>query len=146
MNTMTRFRSFLPWTSTEPRDAAMDRFWKRFLEWDDARLTDFAPTIDVVEGPDAYRLRAELPGVARQDVHVTMSGDVLTIRGEKRHDQKHEEESFWRYESTFGAFERTIRLPQAAPDQKVTAKLTDGVLRMNVAKRKEARSREITID
>lgn len=127
-----------------PFDTTLERFWRRFLDWETGDGGTFAPITNVVEQPDSYLVTVELPGVRKEDVHVTLSHDVLTLHGEKRADTETEAEGFRCFEATYGAFQRAITLPDAA-DQDVEAELADGVLRIVVRKRKEARAKEIAV-
>ena len=97
-----------------------------------------APRIDVAEDGQSVMLTAELPGVSENDIDVSLVGDQLTIKGEKRsaHDDKKESEGFTvhRRERSYGAFQRTITIPyQIDPDQ-VAAQFKDGILKITLPK------------
>ena len=101
-----------------------------------------APRIDVAEDGQSVMLTAELPGVSENDIDVSLVGDQLTIKGEKRseHDDKKESEGFTvhRRERSYGAFQRTITIPyQIDPDQ-VAAQFKDGILKITLPKPTEA--------
>ena len=92
------------------------------------------------------RIQAELPGVSEKDVDISLDGDVLTIRGEKRQERKQEREGVHISERSFGTFQRSLRLPfQVNPDQ-VEARFENGVLSMTVPKAQpQERSRRIQV-
>jgi len=86
------------------------------------------PQINVSETESEVRITAELPGVAEKDVDVTLDDDVLTIRGEKRMEQKEDKENYHFVERSFGRFMRSIRLPQSVNRDQVKANVENGVL------------------
>ena len=106
----------------------------------------WGPGVDVVEDNDAYRLYAELPGMKKDDVHVELNDNVLTLRGEKRIERKDEGESWHRIERREGTFERSFSLAKPINHDGITAKFTDGVLVVTVPKAEEAKPRQISID
>jgi len=134
------------------RDFAMDAFEElsRFLDlgWDNAGLYDHAlsPAVDLVESEDGFTLKADLPGVAKKDLELSVENNVLTIKGEKEggKDEK-KEKRFYRRETWSGSFRRTISLPQAADPGKVEAQLKNGVLTIQIGKREELKPRQIPV-
>ncbi len=100
--------------------------------------TDFSPRIDVSETDKEVLISAELPGVEEKDIEVTVSGDQLVIKGEKKSevDEKSEKEgrSFHRVERSYGSFQRAMTLPFAIDGDKVQANFKDGVLRLSLTK------------
>lgn len=86
------------------------------------------PQINVSETDSEIRITAELPGVAEKDVDVTLDDDVLTIRGEKRLEQKEDKENYHFVERSFGRFMRSVRLPQSVNREQVRANVENGVL------------------
>jgi HSP20 family protein len=106
---------------TGPSGAAMERF-------------EFSPALDLTENDKQVRLRAEIPGVDEKDVEISLEGDMLTIKGEKREERKEEGEHRRLYESAYGSFERDIRLPFEPRDQDVKAEFKNGVLTVTIQK------------
>src|SRR5258706_2951067 len=84
---------------------AMDRWFGDFSP------AAFQPRVDVVDDGDALRITAELPGMDRQDVEVTIEDDYIALRGEKKLEKKNEEKGCYRIERSFGSFQRVIPLP-----------------------------------
>jgi HSP20 family protein len=105
----------------------------------------YAPRFDVKETRDAYVLKADLPGVKDEEVDVSLSGNMLTISGEKEEEHKEEEEQYYAMERTYGSFSRSFSLPDSVDGEHVTAELKDGVLTVNVPKRPEAQPKKIAI-
>ncbi|MBZ6078798.1 Hsp20/alpha crystallin family protein [Microvirga puerhi] len=97
----------------------------------------FVPAhINVSETADDLRVTAELPGVAPEDVDITLDNGVLTIRGEKRFEKKDEKESFHFVERSYGSFQRSLRLPFAVSPNQVHATFDNGVLTVSIPKSK----------
>jgi HSP20 family protein len=105
----------------------------------------FSPAADIHENPEAFVLRLDLPGVAQKDVRVTMMGDTLTIRGERKYEPSQDKDNVHYRERVFGSFERTFTLTAPVSPDKVRASYRDGVLEVTVPKAEEARAREIEI-
>ena len=102
--------------------------------------------MDVAETEKELRITAELPGVSEQDVEVTLEGDVLTIRGEKKHERKDEQENYHFVERSYGRFQRSLRLPFPAEPDQVQARFDNGVLTVTVPKsERQQRSRRIQV-
>jgi len=104
-------------------------------------FTFTVPAIDVAENPKAYKLTAELPGMEAKDVEVTVSGDMLTIKGEKRQETEEKEEDFYLCERSFGSFERSFTLPAGVDRDKISSGLVKGVLTVTLPKTAEAQKR-----
>jgi len=101
-----------------------------------------APRIDVSETDQELKVLAELPGVDQKDVEITLTDDVLTIRGEKRAEREDKQQNYHVMERSYGSFARSIRLPfQANPDQ-VQATFKDGVLAVTMPKPAEVQQKE----
>jgi HSP20 family protein len=147
MNTLVPFRSLFPTTGESllsRLDMPIDRLWRRLLQMESLGNDSFSPPANVVEKSDSYVVKVELPGIPREDIHVTLSDNILSIRGEKREEKTNETDSWRCQESSYGVFERSMSLPNAA-DQDVDAQLHSGVLTVTVKKRKEARMKEIPV-
>ncbi len=99
-----------------------------------------APRINITETRDAYQISAELPGVEEQDVDISLSGDVLTIKGERREEQESSERNYHRIESAYGAFQRSITLPEDADRDNINANFRNGILTIEVGKNAESQA------
>jgi HSP20 family protein len=102
-----------------------------------------APAVDVLETEDEYLVIADLPGVDKRDLEVSVSGTLLSIKGEKKGDPDSEKSKVFRKEIWIGSFCRTIDLPAPVDAGKIAAELKDGVLTVHIAKRKEAKAKLI---
>jgi len=111
---------------------AMERVW--------------APAVDMYETKDELVVTAELPGLNEKDIHLSISGDVLTLRGERIWNQEVKQESYYRGERWFGKFERSVPLPMPVQADKVSASYRDGVLTVKLPKVEEIKAKEIKID
>ncbi|HEV7671333.1 MAG TPA: Hsp20/alpha crystallin family protein [Thermoanaerobaculia bacterium] len=106
---------------------------------------NWLPAVDVAETPDALTLYAELPGLSREDVDITLENNVLSVRGERKFEKDVKEESFHRIERAYGAFSRTFTLPSNVKNDGVEATFKDGVLTIRIPKVEEAKPRKIAI-
>ena len=105
----------------------------------------FSPSVDVVDEETALKVTAELPGMAAEDVKVQVDDGVLTIRGEKRHEDEKKEDGVFRSERYYGAFERRLPLPGELDLDKVKAKFENGVLSVTLPKAPGKKSTAKTI-
>lgn len=97
------------------------------------------PAIDVTEDADAYKLTAELPGMAEKDIEVALTDDTLTIKGEKKQEQEKQEKNFYLSERSYGAFERSFALPDSVDATNITAEFAKGVLTVTLPKTAKAK-------
>jgi HSP20 family protein len=106
----------------------------------------FGPALDVEETEDAFTIHVELPGVAADDVDVSLEENVLTVSGERRFYDDREADGFRRIERSFGRFHRAIRLPDRVDTTGVRASQRDGVLTITAPKAEEAKPRRIAVE
>lgn len=106
----------------------------------------WSPSVDLYEEKDKFIVRAEMPGMKKEDIDVTASGDTITISGEKKHEEEAKEgKDTYRSERFFGRFQRTITLPAAMDISKIEANYKDGVLSLTVPKAEEAKRKQIEV-
>ena len=110
--------------------------------WGDGR---FVPALDVTEDESSMTLVAELPGMSREDLQVTVEDGTLTLRGEKKEEQVSEDAHFRRSERRFGSFERRIHLPEHVDSEKIEATYKDGVLKLRMPKLETVKPKAIPI-
>jgi HSP20 family protein len=110
-----------------------------------SELTPFVPVVDIEETPEAFVLRADLPGVPQKDVKVSLMGDTLTIRGSRSVEKEQKDRNLLRVERRTGQFERSFTLGTPVRADAVKASYRDGVLEIHVPKADEARLKEIDI-
>ena len=106
----------------------------------------FLPAIDVHETANEIVVTAELPGVKPEEVDVNLTGNILTIKGEKKEDVEQKGKNWHRIERSYGTFQRTFQLPETVDPERAKAAYDNGVLRVTVAKTEAARPRAIKVD
>jgi HSP20 family protein len=105
----------------------------------------WAPAVDMFEDKDDLVVTVEVPGMSEKDIQLSLTGDLLTIRGE-RHSATPKDEGVYRGERWFGRFERTLSLPYPVQTDKVKATYRDGVLTVNLPKAEEVKPKTIKVD
>ena len=103
------------------------------------RTGDFVPAIDMFEEGNELVVKAELAGIKREDIKVELSGNMLTLWGEKRSEEKVDRKDYYRVEQSYGSFSRTIELPAGVDLDGVTAHYNDGLLEIRIPKKVEMR-------
>jgi HSP20 family protein len=98
------------------------------------------PAIDVTEDADAYKLTAELPGMAESEIEVALTDDTLTIKGEKKQEAEKTENNYYLSERSYGAFRRSFALPDGVDRDKIGAEFAKGVLTVTMPKLAEAKT------
>ena len=105
----------------------------------------FSPAIDVAVEKDNVIVNADLPGLTKDDVTVTLQDNYLTIRGEKKHETEQKEANYFLGERIYGSFTRTIELPMAVNASKIEARFKDGVLHVTLPKTEDAKPKQIEV-
>ncbi len=105
----------------------------------------WSPSVDIFENKENLVLEAELPGMKREDVEVSIENNILTLRGERKFEKKDDGDQFHRVERSYGAFTRSFTLPQTVKAEGATADFTNGMLRVELPKREETKARKIEI-
>ncbi|MBC7330678.1 Hsp20/alpha crystallin family protein [bacterium] len=123
----------------------MDRLFDELFERRPTRREEFHPLTDIKETENEFIVKMELPGVKPEDVEITLTGDTLTIRGEKKEEERTEKENYLRVERCYGAFQRSFTLGTAVKADEVKATYKDGVLEVRVPKAEEAKPKPIKI-
>mgnify|MGYP006299490397 CR=1 FL=1 len=104
-----------------------------------------SPAIDVVEKSNDIVVYCDLPGVSKEDVDISLANNVLTIKGEKRSEEKKDESKSYRNETWAGSFQSTISLPEVVNPDKVNASMKDGVLTITLAKQEDKKPKQIEV-
>jgi HSP20 family protein len=143
-------RMLAPWPGLGNVRKDMERLFERMgmADWDlpEVRtLGDFTPTVDFSETKDAFVVKVEIPGIEPQDISVSLENQMLTIKGEKKHEKEEKEAQYYRMERSYGAFARTVRLPAAVDGSKVTAGFKNGLLTVDLPKAPEAKGSTIPV-
>jgi HSP20 family protein len=128
------------------------RLMREVMRWDPARGVaaldvepGFAPSFEVKETNDAYLFRADLPGVKEDDVQISLTGNRLTISGQREEEQRKEGEQYYATEITYGTFTRSFTLPDGTDPEKIKAEMKNGVLTVSVPKKPEVQPRTIPL-
>lgn len=106
---------------------------------------DWMPVVDILEADGHVEIRAEMPGLSEQDVQVSVTDDVLTLRGEKTQANEAEDKKYHRVERSYGRFQRSFTLPTNLNAGDIKAKFTNGVLTVSIPKVEEVQPKEIQI-
>jgi HSP20 family protein len=105
----------------------------------------YSPAVDVAEESDSFEVLCDVPGIEIKDIEISVSGNVLTLKGEKKPGRSKDGGSTYREEMREGRFQRTLQLPLAVDPDKVEAVLANGVLKVTLPKHEELKPRQITI-
>ena len=108
-------------------------------------LRTWTPPIDIYETDDALVLKAELPGVSRDDVSIEIHQNTLILRGQRKHETEVKEEHYHRVERAYGTFQRSFMLPTQVDQEKVQATYHDGVLELRLPKSEAAKPKRVAI-
>jgi HSP20 family protein len=109
------------------------------------RNADFAPAIDVHEDSERLVLQAELPGVKREDIEVSIDANVLTLKGERKLEKEEQGRRYHRIERSYGTFVRQFQLPSNVDSTQIDAQLSEGVLTVSLNKKQELKPRKIDV-
>lgn len=129
------------------RDEFADRDWSSlFYGGAQSRASaGFTPAVDVVEQEKAYLLRAEIAGVSPSDIDLQVENDVLTVRGERKHEHQQEGAGYRRVERSYGSFSRSFVLPQGTNVDAIEARAENGVLTISIPKVQAATARKVEV-
>jgi HSP20 family protein len=106
----------------------------------------WTPAVDIYENNDSVVVKAELPGVEKDQISVEVKDGILTMRGERKFEKEVKEESYHRIERSYGSFQRSFSLPVSVNQEKVTARFQDGVLEVKLPKKEQAKPKQIQVD
>ncbi|MDI6744424.1 MAG: Hsp20/alpha crystallin family protein [Thermodesulfovibrionales bacterium] len=105
-------------------------------------LEEITPTVDIYEEAGDVVIKADLPGMKKENIDVNISGDTVTISGEKKKEEKVEKKNYYSIERSYGSFKRTFRMPAEVQADKAKANFKDGVLELRVPRTEEAKKKE----
>ncbi len=108
-------------------------------------MGNFVPAVDVYEDAQKLALKLEVPGIRREDLDIRVEGRTLTVKGERKLESEEKEENFHRIERRFGSFVRSFTLPSSVNTDEIQATSADGVLTISLAKRPEAKPKQIEV-
>jgi HSP20 family protein len=145
--------AFNPWKNKQPEGEGdeltplmalrgeMERLFDAYLreplaamDWPRWQSDKWSPPIDLAENDKEFTVRAELPGIDPKDLDVTVTGNQLVVSGEKKESDEHKEKDFYRSETRYGSFRRTVTLPEGIDTENVDAQFANGVLTLHLRK------------
>ena len=104
------------------------------------------PSVDIFEDSDKVTVKAELPGVEKDCVNVSINEDTITISGEKNKEEKVEKKDYYRLERSYGSFSRSLRLPAEVKADRASATFKDGVLEVTIPKTEKGKAKGVKVD
>ncbi len=106
----------------------------------------FVPAVDIYEDTQHIVLKLEIPGIREEDLDIRVENQTLTVRGERKFEAEEKEENFHRIERRFGSFVRSFTLPQTVDTESIQATYDNGVLKISIAKKAEAKPKQIKVE
>ena len=145
---MTYITRFEPFRDLFNLQGQVNRLFQDFGRGSDELMTTgtFVPPVDIYEDEHSINLRLEVPGVQEKDIDIRLENNTLTVRGERNFEKEEKEENFHRIERRYGAFTRSFTLPNTVDSEKVEANYENGVLKITLAKRAEAKPKQVKIN
>jgi HSP20 family protein len=145
MTVLTRWEPFREFTTLQSR---MNRLFRDSFGDREETLTtsNFAPAVDVYEDEHDITLKIEVPGIEEKDIDVRLENNTLTVRGERKFEKEEKEENYRRVERQYGSFTRSFTLPNTVEAESVTANYEKGVLKIKLAKKAEAKPKQIKVN
>jgi HSP20 family protein len=113
---------------------------------DASAMTAWAPSVDIYETENELVLKADLPDIDEKDLDIRVENDMLTLRGERKFEQKVKEENYLRIERTYGSFSRSFSLPNTVNPEAIKAEYKNGVLTVEMPKRAESKPKQVKIN
>lgn len=149
LTTWRPFRGLTPFKEFDRMRREMDRLWESFFEGGlrgrTEEIGEWVPSLDLVETKNDLVVKAEVPGMEPNDIDISLSDGVLTIKGEKKQEKEEKEADYHLIERCYGAFTRSLRLPKEVQSDKISASYKDGILKVILPKSEEAKKKEIRI-
>jgi HSP20 family protein len=144
VNTVTRWNPAAAYLTREPFSRLFDTFFND-LQGEEVANRGWMPPVDIQETPEAYKLAAELPGLTKDDINITLENNVLRLTGERQFEKDAKKDNYHRIERTYGTFTRAFALPQQVEPEGVQAAFENGILTITVPKAEQAKPRKISI-
>ncbi|MBS3756895.1 MAG: Hsp20/alpha crystallin family protein [Desulfobacterales bacterium] len=137
-----------PWMTMPTLQNRINRLFDDMLpatEIDEMGFFNWQPSVDTYEKDKAIKIRAELPGVKKDDISIDVRNNVLTLSGERKQDEDVNEENFYRRERFYGRFQRAFTLPDDVDADNIDAHFDGGVLKITVPKTEESQKKQINV-
>jgi len=150
MTVLTRWDPFREFSTMQDRMNRMNRLFRESYspEGPEEALTttSFAPPVDIYEDEHNITLKIEVPGIEEKDIDVRIESNTLTVHGERKIEKEEKEENFRRVERQYGSFTRSFTLPSSVDSGQVSAHYDNGVLKIKLAKKAEAKPKQIKVN
>jgi HSP20 family protein len=150
MTLLTRWEPFRELSTMQDRINRMNRLFRESYNAEGPEealtTTSFAPPVDIYEDEHNITLKLEVPGIDEKDIDVRIENTTLTVHGERKIEKEEKEENFRRVERQYGEFTRSFTLPSSVDPGQVTADYAKGVLKINLAKKAEAKPKQIKVN
>src|SRR5216683_1821771 len=145
MRTLARWEPFRGATSLQDQ---VNRLFNDVLErrGEESSLTAWAPAVDIYETEQELVVKADLPDVDPKDLDIRVEDNILTIRGERKFENKENEENYLRVERSYGSFSRSFQLANSVNSDAIKADYQNGVLTLSIPKREEAKPKQIKVN
>ncbi len=137
---------FEPLRELETLHDRIQRYFDDFSNYGFNVSDNFSPRIDVSEDKNNIIVEAEIPGVKKDNIKITLQDNILTIEGEKKKETEEKEKNYYRSERTYGSFKRSFTLPVEVDSEKVDAKFDNGMLHVSLKKLEEKTKTEKIIE
>lgn len=123
-----------------------DAFPRTRDQEDDLSLCAWRPAVDIYQTEKGLVLKAELPGIKKEDVSVEIKDNILTLKGDRAEDKEVSEDNYYRRERCFGSFQRSFNLEHNVQPDKVKAKFKDGILEIQIPRPEKEKTKKVTVD
>lgn len=134
-----------PFSDIDVLRRQMDRLFDEVTHWETPSTVISAPAIELSDEGDRLMLKAEIPGIDAKDLDISVMRQAVVLKGERRVEEKTEEQGYFRSEFRYGSFARTIPLPTEVQNENATAEYKDGVLTLTLPKAEETGDRAVKI-
>ena len=150
MTLLTRWEPFREFSAQQDRMNRLNRLFRESygpeVPEEALTTTNYAPPVDIYEDEHNITLKLEVPGIDEKDIDVRIEGNTLIVRGERKIEKEEKEENFRRVERQYGEFTRSFTLPSSVDPGQVNANYVNGVLKITLAKKAEAKPKQIKVN
>jgi len=142
-----RITRWTPYNELNSLQSTLNRVFQDFGRGSDELMTSgtFVPPVDIYEDEHGINLKMEVPGVSEQDINIQLENNTLSVSGERKFEKNEKEENFHRIERRYGSFTRSFTLPSTVDSEKVNAHYENGILSIQLAKKAEAKPKQIKV-
>ena len=150
MTFLANWEPFRQYSTMQDRTNRMNRLFRELFNSEAPEealtTTSFAPPVDIYEDEHNITLKLEVPGIDENDIDVRIDNNTLTVHGERKIEKEEKEENFRRVERQYGSFTRSFTLPSSVDSGQVSADYNQGVLKIKLAKKAEAKPKQIKVN